>query len=129
MAGALGPERALVGLAAIAGAVGVALAAAAAHVAAGPTLETSARFLLFHAPVLLALSAIIRQGLVHRRAGLAAGAALAVGLTLFSGDLAWRALLGSVPVPMAAPTGGTVLIGGWALLLAATVAAPRQIGG
>lgn len=126
MRGVFGAERILIGLGAVAGALGVALAAAAAHAAAGPTLETSARFLLFHAPALVGLAAILRLGLVGRRVGLAAGAALAIGLALFSGDLAWRALLGSAPIPMAAPAGGVALIGGWALLLVGGVVAPRR---
>jgi uncharacterized membrane protein YgdD (TMEM256/DUF423 family) len=123
-------ERVLVGLSAVAGALGVALAAAAAHVAAGPTLETAARFLLFHAPALLGLAAALRLGLMHRPVGLAASGGIALGLALFSGDLACRALLGSALLPLAAPTGGLLLIGGWALVLVAAVVPPirRHLG-
>ncbi|MFY9290027.1 MAG: DUF423 domain-containing protein, partial [Methylorubrum rhodinum] len=49
-----------------------------------------------------------------------AAGALLVGLALFSGDLAMRALAGQALFPMAAPTGGFVLMAGW--LLAAVVA-------
>lgn len=115
------PERVLVGLAGFAGCVGVALAAAAAHMPAGATLDTSSRFLLVHAPAFLGLAALLRGGVVHRRLGLLAGAALSLGSLLFSGDLAWRALVGSWLVPLAAPTGGILLMAGWALLIPAAV--------
>lgn len=115
------PERILVVLAGTAGGTGVALAAAAAHLAAGATLETSARFLLVHAPAFLGLAALLGGGFLHRRLGLVAGAVLALGCLLFSGDLAWRALVGTSLVPLAAPTGGILLIAGWALLVPAAL--------
>ena len=49
-----GWDRILIALGAIAGLAGVALSAAAAHVTGAGSLETAARFLLFHAPALLA---------------------------------------------------------------------------
>jgi GTP-binding protein len=58
-------ERALAGLGALAGGLGVALAAAAAHVAGPGSAETAARFLLLHAPALLALAAILSLDLAH----------------------------------------------------------------
>ena len=41
---------------------------------------------------------------------------LLIGVALFSGDLALRAYAGHRLFPMAAPTGGMVMIAGWALL-------------
>jgi uncharacterized membrane protein YgdD (TMEM256/DUF423 family) len=44
---------------------------------------------------------------------------------LFAGDLALRAYAGHRLFPMAAPTGGMVMIGGWALLAVAALVAMR----
>lgn len=121
-----GPERVLTALGAVAGGLGVALAAAAAHTAAGTALDTSARFLLVHAPALIGVAAALRLGLLHWRTGILGGASLALGLALFSGDLAWRALAGWSPAPMAAPAGGVLLIAGWSLLAAAAVIGPAR---
>ena len=115
------PERSLIALGCVAGCLGVALSAAAAHVGSGATLETSARFLLFHAPALIGLAAAVAAGLLHPALGRIAGAALAIGLALFSGDLALRALRGATLLTMAAPTGGIVLMAGWALGVAAAL--------
>ena len=120
-----GPERILVALGALAGCLGVALSAAASHMAAGATLEISARFLLAHAPALIGVAAAAAAGLVHRRVALAAGALLALGLVLFSGDLALRAFGAASPFPMAAPAGGVLLMGGWAMAAAAAVIGGR----
>lgn len=118
-----GIERAVVAAGALCGIAGVGLSAAAAHVTGSGSLDISARFLLVHAPALLALAALLRVGLVHRPIAAIAGAALLVGLVLFSGDLAVRALYGVAPIPMAAPVGGVLLILGWLLLAAASVVA------
>lgn len=91
----------------LAGAAGVALSAAAAH-AGGGNVETAARFLLAHAPALLAI------GLLGRGRVLAAGGcALLLGLLLFCGDLLMRHYAGQRLFPMAAPSGGTLMILGW----------------
>ena len=113
------PERLLTGLAALCGLVGVALSAAAAHVAGGSNLQIAAQFLLFHAPALLALVVLIHVEAVRPRLARLAGFVLILGLVLFSGDLARRALSGSPLAPMAAPTGGILLMIGWALVGAA----------
>ena len=85
------------------------------------SLDTAARFLLFHAPALLGAAALAGMGLIHPGAGRAAGFALALGLALFSGDLALRALGGGPLSPLAAPTGGFVLMLGWGLIAVAAV--------
>lgn len=114
-------DRLLLVLAATAGLLGVALSAAAAHVSAAATLDTAARFLLVHAAALVGLSALTGSGALHRGAGLLAGAVLVAGLALFCGDLTDRALAGTALFPLAAPTGGILLMLGWAVLAAAAL--------
>ena len=109
----------LAALAGVFGAAGVATAAAAAHIANDTSLHTAADFLLFHAAALLAIVAMMR-GRAHGGL-LAAGSLIAAGTVLFCGDLAIRVLAGLRLLPMAAPTGGVLLIAGW---LTAAVAAP-----
>jgi uncharacterized membrane protein YgdD (TMEM256/DUF423 family) len=108
------PDRILVALASLAGLLGVALSAAAAHLAGG-SLTTAAQFLLFHAPAILALVALIAAGAINTTLARLAGFILILGLALFCGDLSRRALSGVTLAPMAAPTGGVLLMMGWAL--------------
>jgi uncharacterized membrane protein YgdD (TMEM256/DUF423 family) len=122
-----GYERALVAAGAAAGVFGVALSAAAAHGGGSSgALDVPARFLLFHAPALLGLAALASSGPVHPPTARAAGLALVLGLCLFSGDLARRALGGVGLFPRAAPTGGILLMGGWALAAVAAVFGRRR---
>ncbi|KMO15730.1 DUF423 domain-containing protein [Methylobacterium platani] len=118
-------DRALVALAGLAGALGVGLSAAAAHIAGATSLATAAQFLLFHAPALLALALLSGSGRVHPAPARAAGLALALGLALFSGDLSARALMQAPLFPMAAPSGGMILILGW-ILVAVAAAWPAR---
>lgn len=113
---ATGWDKALVALGALAGLAGVALSAAAAHVTGSGSLETAARFLLVHAPALIGVAALTGTRIVRPGIGRVAGFALALGLLLFAGDLTMRAFR-SVPLfPMAAPSGGVILMLGWALV-------------
>ncbi len=107
----------------LAGACGIALAAIGAHVAASPLLTTAADFLLIHAAATLALAALALASPRRRGWFLCAAALFILGVSLFCGDLSVRALTGQRLFPMAAPTGGTVLILGWALVAVAAVAA------
>lgn len=116
-----GWERAVVVLGALAGLAGVGLAAAAAHGTGGGTLDTAARFLLAHAPALLAIAALVGTGHLGRFAGRVAAALLALGLVLFCGDLTVRAFAGIAPLRLAAPTGGVLLMLGWAALALAAL--------
>ena len=118
-------DRALVVLAGLAGLLGVALSAAAAHGGGGGQLDTAARFLLIHAAALIGIAALIRGSVVHPGLGRMAGAALVIGLALFSGDLALRAFQGVPLFPFAAPAGGIALMAGWALLALAALL-PRR---
>ena len=113
-------DRALIALACLAGGLGVAASAGAAHIAGADSLKTAAQFLLFHAPAILALAGLAAAGLTHPVATRIAAWALLLGLALFSGDLALRALAGRPLFPMAAPSGGILLMLGWT---AAAVAA------
>ncbi len=107
--------RILVVLASLSGLLGVGLSAAAAHITGG-NLTTAAQFLLFHAPALLALAALITAGAVSPMLGQIAGYVLVLGLILFCGDLSRRAFSGMALFPRAAPTGGIVLMIGWLLV-------------
>ncbi|GJE70465.1 DUF423 domain-containing protein [Methylorubrum podarium] len=120
-----GLDRLLAALAALAGGLGVAASAAAAHTSGGETLKTAAQFLLFHAPAILALTGFAAAGLTRGAPSRLAAAAMLVGLVLFSGDLAMRALVGQALFPMAAPAGGIVLMAGW-LLAAIAVLVPAR---
>ncbi|MCJ2110568.1 DUF423 domain-containing protein [Methylobacterium sp. E-025] len=119
-------DRALVALACLAGGLGVAASAAAAHIPGADSLKTAAQFLLFHAPAILALAGLAAAGLTHAIATRIAAWALVLGLALFSGDLALRALAGQPLFPMAAPSGGILLMAGWTLgAIAAFIPARR----
>ncbi|MXQ11632.1 DUF423 domain-containing protein [Microvirga makkahensis] len=108
-------SRLLIVAAGLSGALGVGLSAAAAHITGG-NLTTAAQFLLFHAPGLLALSALIAAGAVHPTLAQIAGYALILGLALFCGDLSRRAFAGAALFPRAAPMGGILLMLGWVLV-------------
>jgi len=109
------PDRALGAFACLCGLLGVAASAAAAHIPGADSLKTAAQFLLFHAPAILALVALGAAGLVRAPLARIAAGLLAVGLCLFCGDLSLRALAGHALFPMAAPSGGFALMGGWLL--------------
>src|SRR6266478_3643389 len=114
---------ALLLLACLMGAGGVGLAAAAAHGTPASGLDSAAYLLLFHAVAVLAAASLIRQELLWRPHGLVAMACFVAGGTLFAGDVSMRAFVGQRLFPMAAPTGGTLLILGWLALAAAAVVA------
>jgi uncharacterized membrane protein YgdD (TMEM256/DUF423 family) len=105
----------------IMGAGGVALAAADAHAAPGADLAGAAYMLLFHAAALVGGAALHAQGVLPRPLLLVVLVAWIVGAVLFSGDVALRAFAGHRLFPMAAPTGGVILIAAWLVLAAAAV--------
>ncbi|KAB1076331.1 DUF423 domain-containing protein [Methylobacterium planeticum] len=110
------PERLILGLAGLAGLLGVAASAAAAHRAEAESLRIAAQFLLFHAPALVGLAALAGGGLIRVPLTRIAAAALGLGLVLFCGDLSMRALARTPLFPMAAPSGGLLLMAGWLLV-------------
>lgn len=93
------------------GAAGVALSAYAAH-AGGGNVTTAAQFLLFHAPLFVALGLAGNTGRI-RTGGTGV---LGLGLVLFCSDLLMRHFADTRLFPMAAPVGGIAMIIGWLLV-------------
>ena len=116
-------NSALLVLAGLMGACGVGLAAAAAHGTSATGLDSAAWLLLFHAAAILGAASLASQQLLWRPLGLAAMGCFVAGGALFAGDIAMRAFAGQRLFPMAAPTGGTLLLIGWLVLAAAALAA------
>jgi uncharacterized membrane protein YgdD (TMEM256/DUF423 family) len=110
-------------LAGLMGAAGAILAAAGAHATTGAGLDGAGYMLLLHAAALLGGAALLHQGLLWRPLVLLVLAGWVLGAVLFSGDIALRAFVGHRLFPMAAPTGGIVLIAAWTALAAAAIAA------
>lgn len=106
-------------LAGLMGAAGIALTAAAAHGKPGMGLDNAGYLLVIHAAALLGGVAALQAGLLARGIGLVALMALMLGAAVFAGDLAMRAYFGHRLFPMAAPTGGTVMILGWLMVTVA----------
>ena len=118
--------RILIILAGVMGADGVMLAAAAAHQPDATRLASASMMLLFHATAVMGAVALVERGVVHMQIGLAAAIGFVVATALFAGDLVMRQYAGTGLFPMAAPAGGTLLIGSW-LALAVSAAWPRTI--
>ena len=102
-----GFDRLLVVAAGLYGAAGVAVSAVAAHAGGDETLRTAGLFLILHGAALAGAAAL---------GAALAGGLMAAGTLLFCGDLVVRAWLGQRLLPMAAPTGGSLLILGWLAL-------------
>ena len=117
--------RILAILAAIMGADGVILAAAAAHQPDAARLASASSMLLFHALAVLAAVALAERGILHVRIAMPAAWGFVVAAALFAGDLTLRQYAGHSLFPFAAPTGGTLLIASW-LALAVAAAWPRR---
>ena len=110
---------ALGALAALMGAAGVALAAAATHGGGGEIGQTAAYFLILHAGALLGVTACARAYAADTtlaRVLLLAGACLGLGTILFSGELAVLAFTGTRLIAIAAPIGGSLMILSWLAL-------------
>jgi uncharacterized membrane protein YgdD (TMEM256/DUF423 family) len=112
----------LIALAGLMGAGGIVLAAAGAHAAPGAGLDSAAYMLLFHAAAVLGGTALMQQGVLWRPLALVTLATWVLGSALFSGDIALRAFAGHRLFPMAAPSGGMILIAAWLALAAAAIA-------
>jgi uncharacterized membrane protein YgdD (TMEM256/DUF423 family) len=117
--------RVLVVLAAVMGADGVILAAAAAHQPDANRLASASSMLLFHASAVLATVVLIERSIIHSNIGVTAAFGFVVAAALFAGDLTLRQYAGHSLFSMAAPTGGTLLIVSW-LALAVAAAWPRR---
>ena len=117
--------RILIILAGVMGVDGVLLAAASAHQPDATRLASASSMLLFHATAVIGAVALIERGVIHLQIGLAAAIGFAVASALFAGDLTIRQYAGHGLFPMAAPTGGTLLIISW-LALAVSAAWPQR---
>ncbi len=107
-------SRILIAGAGILGFAGVAAAAAGAHATGDPRLGGSVALIcLTHAPVLLALGLQAKIRLLPELSALL----LFVGAALFSADISMRVFDYGRLFPMAAPTGGVVMLAGWAVLI------------
>jgi uncharacterized membrane protein YgdD (TMEM256/DUF423 family) len=115
----------LIILAAIMGADGIMLAAASAHGADAARLVSASSMLLFHAAAVLGVIGLAERGVIHARIGIAAAFGFVLAASLFAGDLTLRQYAGHGLFPMAAPTGGTMLIASW-LALAVAAAWPKR---
>jgi uncharacterized membrane protein YgdD (TMEM256/DUF423 family) len=117
--------RILIVLAAVLGADGVMLAAASAHQPDATRLASASSMLLFHALATLTAVALAERGVIDVRIGLAAAWGFVIASALFAGDLTMRQYAGHGLFPMAAPTGGTLLIVSW-IALAVAAAWPKR---
>ena len=117
--------RILIGLAGIMGADGVILAAASAHGADAARLGSASSMLLFHACAVIGTVALIERGVIHVRIGMVAAWGFVVAAALFATDLTLRQYAGHSLFPMAAPSGGTLLIASW-VALAVAAAWPKR---
>ena len=116
--------RILIVLAGIMGADGIILAAASAHQADASRLASASSMLLFHATAVLGIVVLAERAIVHARIGIASAFGFVIATALFAGDLSLRQYAGHSLFPMAAPTGGTLLILSW-LAVAVAAAWPR----
>jgi uncharacterized membrane protein YgdD (TMEM256/DUF423 family) len=117
--------RILIILAGVMGADGVILAAASAHQPEAARLASASSMLLFHATAVLAVVALAERAVIHVRIGTTAAFGFVVAAGLFAGDLTMRQYAGHSLFPMAAPSGGTLLIVSW-IVLAVAAAWPRH---
>jgi uncharacterized membrane protein YgdD (TMEM256/DUF423 family) len=113
--------RVAVVLAALMGAAGVALAAASAHQPDAARLASASSMLLFHASAVLATASLTERRVIDARIGLGAAYGFVAAAALFAGDLTLRQYAGHGLFPMAAPTGGTLLIVSWVALAVAAL--------
>lgn len=114
-------ETALLVFAGLMGAAGIVLAAASAHGTPGSGLDSAGYMLLLHAATVVGGVALLNQSNLSRTVGLIALGGFVLGAALFAGDVAARAVIGSRLFPMAAPTGGVILIASWLALAVAAL--------
>ncbi len=100
----------------MAGAAGVALGAAAAHLPGGGEFSRlGGIYLALHAAAALGVATFARLAYFHRII-LLFGFVLVLGAALFAADLAHHDFLTGPLFPYAAPTGGTAMIVAWIVL-------------
>ncbi|MBB5049183.1 uncharacterized membrane protein YgdD (TMEM256/DUF423 family) [Rhodopseudomonas rhenobacensis] len=117
--------RILIALAGVMGGCGVALAAMAAHLPDAARLGSASTMLLFHALAAIAAVLLAERGLIRALPGLLAAVGFVIGALLFASDLTLRQFAGTGLFPMAAPSGGNLMILSW-LVLAGAALWPRR---
>jgi uncharacterized membrane protein YgdD (TMEM256/DUF423 family) len=107
------------------GAAGVALGAAARHLAGGGDmlLDTASRFLLYHALALVAVAALEARGTTRLLS--LAGWCFMIGMAAFAGGLTALELTGWRLAGLSTPVGGTLFILGWLALAGHGLSARR----
>src|SRR6266478_193993 len=120
-----GRTQELIFFAGVMGADGIILAAASAHQGDAARLAPASSMLLFHAAAVLAVAALAERGIIHARIGIASAFGFVLAAALFAGDLTLRQYAGHGLFPIAAPSGGTLLIASW-LAVAVAAAWPRR---
>lgn len=112
-------RRLFVGLGGLAGLGAVGMAAYAAHAGLAPAaqaaLGSAVQMQGWHALALLACAVLPAGRLVS-----AAALCFAVGMALFCGAL-YASALGGIGLGRVAPTGGVLMMAGWALLAASSL--------
>lgn len=105
----------------LAGAAGVALAAAATHKFDSPALTMAAMMLTLHA---VAAVGIVGVAFRTARSCFWLGVALLMlaGASLFAGEIAFHTLTGNASFQMLAPTGGTLMIVSWLIVAVLSIA-------
>ena len=126
-------ERVLVVGAGLAGFAGVAIGAAASHLAAGnPTthdlLDIASRYLLVHAVAILGTGVLLLLDIAGRARRFArlSGFLLLIGVMLFSGGIILHGVAGHPVIDMIIPVGGVTLMLGWLALAVSGVGLARR---
>jgi len=113
--------RLLIVCAGLMGGAGVVLAAMSAHGENAARLLPASSMLLFHAPAVIGVVLLAERALVAPWPGAAAACGFLAGAALFSGTITLHHFSGHGLFPMAAPTGGTLMILSWLVLALAGV--------
>jgi uncharacterized membrane protein YgdD (TMEM256/DUF423 family) len=108
----------------LAGAAGVALAAAAAHKIDTPALATAAMMLTLHAAAALGVVAIALRT-ARTCFWLATAVLMLAAASIFAGEIAFHAFTGNASFQMLAPVGGTLMITSWLCIAVLAIAAVR----
>jgi uncharacterized membrane protein YgdD (TMEM256/DUF423 family) len=116
-------QRALLVVAGLAGMLGVAMAAAGAHVPGGERLGTAGNMAMAQAPALLALGFFVPATAILMTIS---AWAIALGLIGFAGALAFHTLTGNPALSFLAPIGGTTMMIGWLGVAIAALAQKRR---
>lgn len=106
-------DRILAACGALFGAAGLAALSAGAHVDSGGNYTTAGWMLMVHAGPVVFLGTVAPFTTVWRRLVLLF---MIAGTVIFAGDVSYRTYAGESLFPMAAPTGGTLLILAWIAL-------------